>query len=206
MTQNRRNLIVVFITLLIILETAAYISTTPRPQEQFFQLYVLGANRLAADYYPNNSPNLRARDLVRWYVGVSDFMGSVQLIELRVKLGNQTIAPPSDQPLSPSPAPTIMEFSRFLANNETWEFPFTWQILNLASSHNSTQLLRLQLNNQTITVQSLSARSGNNFRLMIELWVWNIDTSAFEYGWFAGTEHRAAWLQLWFNATSPTGP
>jgi hypothetical protein len=133
-------------------------------------------------------------------------MGSVQLIELRVKLGNQTIAAPSDQPISSSPAPTIIEFTRFLADNETWEFPFTWQILNLASFHNSTQILRLQLNNQTITVNGLSARSGYNFRLMIELWVWNADTSTFEYGWFAGSESRAAWLQIWFNATSTTGP
>ena len=53
-SQDRRTLITVFITLLIICEMVAYVANTPRPREQFFQLYVLGARHMAADYYPNN--------------------------------------------------------------------------------------------------------------------------------------------------------
>jgi uncharacterized membrane protein len=195
---------VVFITLLIIFEAAAYIATTPRPQEQFFQLYVLGAQGLAADYYPNDNPNLRVGDLVHWFLGVSNFMGSVQLVELRVKLGNQTIAAPNDQPISPSEAPMLIGFTRFLQDNETWQFPLSWSIARLSSdpTSNTTQLLLLNMNNQTIPLTGISARSGYNFRVIIELWVWDTDVAQFQYGWFAGTERRAAWLQLWFNATS----
>jgi len=92
--QNRRTLIVVFITFLVIFETLAYVATTPRQQEQFYQLYVLGANHLAADYYPNGDPNIRLGEVVCWYLGVTNNMGSVQLVEVLVRLGNQTIQPP----------------------------------------------------------------------------------------------------------------
>ena len=68
---NRRVLIAVFITLIIVLETVVYIATTPRPGEQFFQLYVFGANQMAADDYPNNDPNVRLGESVRWYVDVT---------------------------------------------------------------------------------------------------------------------------------------
>ncbi len=58
-STNRRTLLVVFITCLVILEALAYVVTTPRPQEQFFQVYLLGSNRMATNYYPNNDSNIR---------------------------------------------------------------------------------------------------------------------------------------------------
>jgi uncharacterized membrane protein len=200
--RERRTWVIVFITFLVIFEAAAYVATTPRPTEQFFQVYVLGSNHLAADYYPNDDPNIRLGDSVRWYVGVTNFMGSVQLVDVRVKLGNETISPPDDQSGLPSPAPLVAESLRFLQDNETWEFPFVWQILNVTESQGATRILLLQINNQTYPVQSVDAVNGYNFRFIIELWTWNVDSNGFGFGWYAGSEHRVAWLQVWFNATS----
>lgn len=200
--RNRRNLVVVFVMFLVVFETVAYVATTPRPGEQFFQLYVLGANHLAADYYPNDDPNIRVGDSVQWYLGVTNFMGSVQLVAIRVKLGNQTIQPPDDQNATPSQAPLITEFQRFLQENETWEFSFIWQILNATSSRGVTRILGLEVNNQTYPVLGVDAQNGYNFRFIIELWTWSVDSDAFGFGWYAGTERRVAWLQVWFNATA----
>jgi len=204
--QNRRELFVVFIVLLLIFETAAYIATTPRPTEQFFQLYVLGANHLTTDYYPNGNPNIRLRDSVRWYLGAANSMGNVQLIAIRVKLGNQSINPPNTQQSLPSPAPVICEFTRFLANNETWEIPVVWQITNASTVGGSTRILQMHINNSTYTLQDVSARNGYNFRVIIELYSWDDQAGSFQFGWFAGTEHRTAWLQVWFNVTSTQPP
>jgi hypothetical protein len=198
-TQSRRNFLVIFLTLLVVFEVIAYVSTTPRPQEQFFQFYALGSNRMAADYFPNDDPNLRLGELVNWYVGVTDLMSNVQLVSIRVKLGNQTISAPNDTQGVPSPAPLVAEFMRSIQENQTWELAFAWRISKASSVGGSTRILELQINNQTFAVQGLSARSGNNFRLILELWTWNVDTAAFEFGWSTSTEHRVAWLQLWFN-------
>ncbi len=200
--QNRRNILAVFITLLIIFEMIAYVSITPRPQEQFFQFYVLGANRMAADYYPNNNSNIHLGEPVKWYIGTTDLMGDMQLVSIRVKLGDQTISAPNDTQGLPSPAPLVTEFMRAIQNNETWEFPFVWQISNVTSAAGSIRILELEINNQTFPVQGTLTPNGYNFRLILELWTWNVDSGAFEFGWWTPTEHHVAWLQLWFNATA----
>jgi len=181
----------------------AYVATTPRPKEQFFQLYVLGANRLLSDYYPNDDPNIGVGDLVRWHVGVTDSMGSVQLVVIRVKLGNQTTMPPDDLEAQPSPAPLITEFRRFVQDNETWEMPFFWQIVNADMLGRSTRILEMQINNETCQVPDVAAVDGHNFRLILELWTWETQSGAMQFGWLSGGERRVAWVQVWFNMTNP---
>lgn len=202
-SQNRRTLITVFITLLVVCEMVAYVATTPRPREQFLQLYVLGAKHMAADYYPNNDTDIRIGEPVTWYLGVTDNMGSVQMISIRVKIANQTIKPPDDIQALESPAPVVTEYMRFIQDNETWETPLVWSISDAVSSGNSTRILTLQVNNETYQTQDWSATDGHNFRLILELWTWQTDSNAFEFGWTASGEHRVAWLQVWFNMTSP---
>jgi uncharacterized membrane protein len=202
-SQDRRTLITVFITLLIICEMVAYVANTPRPREQFFQVYVLGARRMAADYYPNNDTNLGLGEPVTWYLGVTDNMGSVQLVSIRVKIGNQTIKPPDDQQAIESPAPVVTEYMRVLQDNETSEMPLVWSISDAISVNGSTRILVLQFNNETYRLQDCSASGGHNFRLIFELWTLQADTDTFQFGWVAGGEHRVAWLQVWFNMTAP---
>ena len=202
-SQNRRTLITVFITLLIVCEMIAYVANTPRPQEQFFQLYVLGANHMAADYYPNNNTDISIGEPVTWYLGVVDNMGSVQLVSVRVKIGNQTIKPPDDQNALESPAPLVAEYMRVLQDNETWETPFVWTITDAISMDGSTHLLMLQFNNETYQLQDCTASGGRNFRLIFELWTLQPDADTFQFGWVTNGEHRVAWLQVWFNMTSP---
>lgn len=202
-SQNRRTLIVVFFTLLVVCEMLAYVATTPRPQEQFFQLYVLGASHMAADYYPNGDPDIRIGEPVTWYLGVTDNMGTVQLASIRVKIGNQTIRSPDDQQGLESPAPVVTEFMRFLQENETYETPFVWSITDAASIAGSTHIVTLQINNETYQIQDCSAINGDNFRLIFELWTWQTDANGFGFGWTASGEHRVAWLQVWFNMTTP---
>jgi hypothetical protein len=159
---------------------------------------------MAADYYPDGDPDIRIREQVNWYLGVTNLMGSVQLIALRVKLGNSTISAPNDTRSLQSLAPLATEFKRFMEDNETWEFPFVWQILNASTAQGSARILALQINNQTILTSGLWARNGYNFRFIIELWTWDTESANFQFGWFTPNGHRVAWLQIWFNATSVT--
>ena len=201
-TQNRRTLITVFLVLAIISEMGAYVALTPPPTEQFFQFYVLGKNGLAADYYPLNSTDILLDSKISWYLGVTNFMGNVQLVEIRLKLGNETTTPPNDTTDTPASAPEFLAFDRALTDNETWEFPFVWSITNATATGGTTHILTLQINNQTYQISDWSALKGYNFRLILELWVWQGDTNTFEFGWGNSAERRTAWLQLWFNMTN----
>lgn len=205
-SQNKRTLIAVFVALIIIAETVALVVTTPRPQERFFQFYVLGSNRLVADYFPQNNPNIYLASSVSWYVGVTNFMGNIQLVEIRLKLGNDTTLAPNDSSYAPSSAPDLIAFDRFLVDNETWEFPFVWSITNATSTAGSMRIVTARINNETYQIPDWSATNGLNFRIILELWVWQTNTNAFEFGWSSNGERRTAWLQIWFNMTNPSSP
>jgi len=201
--QDRHVLIAVFIMLLIASEMLAYVATTPRPQERFLQLYILGPNHMAAGYFRNNDTGISLKEEVKWYLGVIDNMGTVELISMRVKLGNQTIESPDDNRTLESPAPFVTEFRRFLQDNETWEMPFIWSISDAVFIEGSTHILELEINNETYPIRDCSAANGHNFRLIIELWTWQTESNAFQFGWIANGEHRVAWLQMWFDIITP---
>jgi hypothetical protein len=192
------------LTFLILFEAVVYTATTPRPQEKFFELYVLGLNKSANGYYPNNSSFIVIREPVTWYVAVHNQMGSIQFIDLRLKLGNQTINPPNDTTASPSSAPLVTEFKGFIPDNGTWEFPFVWQVLNYTKASGGHSHVELLIGNATYFLQNApgcSSLSSCKFRFIFELWTWNIESDSFQMGWWSGDQQEIAWLQLWFNLT-----
>lgn len=204
--KHLADLLTVFLILLIIFTTMAYILTSTIPREQFFQLHVLGEKMRAEKYYPNNSSNIFPNTELKWYVGITNFMGSPQLIILKIKLGNLTTHAPIDRPPTPAALPVIKEYQRILLNNETWEFPFFWKIV-AARNIDGRIYLTLQINDEPpIFVNNVSAVYGNPFRIIIELWTVDKDSYDYIFGWKSGSDRKIAWLQLWFNATTPQPP
>ena len=140
LTRRIRNILPIFVVFLVVFETGAYVAVTPRPQESFMELYALGATGAAYNYYPNNSTFIQVREIVSWYLGTVNEMGSVQLVDIRVRLGNQTTQAPNDTLATPSSATLIAEYKRFIPDNGTWEMPFVWQILNFTKYSGYSQL------------------------------------------------------------------
>lgn len=202
MTEEGWRLISIFISALMIFSTIAYVWVTPRPKEQFFQFYVLGKERLISDYYPGETSDIPPRTLVRWYLGVTNFMGSVQYVQVRVRLGNAYTTPPNETTGTPADAPVIYEFRRFLSDNETWEFPFFWEISDYRMEDNEVYI-SLVINNKSIGFAEVGAEEGRNFRIIFELWTYSQEIEDFSFGWYSGDERRICWLQIWFNATVP---
>lgn len=182
----------------------AYATTITPASEKFFQLYVLGSTETAGNYYPNNSSSLQIGENVQWNLGLVNDMGSLQYVSIRVKLGgNQTIYSPNDTLAQPSPAPLITEFKHFILNNETWMVPFDWQIVNYTTTTTGqVSIHSLTIDNVTYVLGNSPVCPGINscsFRLIFELWTWNVESNNFQVGWSNGDQQRIAWLQLWFN-------
>jgi len=203
LSEDGKRAVTIFISATIVFSTLAYVAVTPRPKEQFFQIYVLGEARKAERYYPNNNPNIPIGQVVKWYLGTTNFMGSVQYIVIKVKLGNSTIKAPDDVNYIPSPAPALLQFKRVLMNNETWEFPFTWIVREISVSGNAVNPTLLEINSIEVRNSQVGALKGYNFRIIFELWTFDQENESFIFGWRTGAERRVAWLQIWFNATSP---
>jgi uncharacterized membrane protein len=202
-----RSTLPVFLVLLLLFETATYLSFTPRYQERFFQLYALGSNGTVENYFPDNQSLLSIGESIRWHIGVVNDMGLTQLVSIQVKLGNETIRPPNDTLGKPSSAPFVTQFERFLQANETWEFPFYWQILNATSNGRSSRIEELQINNSTYTLENpptCIASGPCAFRIIFELWTWDVNIANFQIGWQSSGKTQIAWLQLWFSVKPGT--
>lgn len=202
-----RQLLPVFLALLLLFEIGAFATTITPPSEKYLQLYVLGFGGAANNYYPNGSSSFRVGESISWHLGVVNDMGLVQLVAVRVKLGNQSIETPNDTLATPSPAPLITEFKSFVQDNETWDIPFEWQVTNYTTqSGGQIGTLTLMIDNMTYSIQNPPSclTSSCSFRLIFELWTWNVELSDFQIGWWNGGQQRIAWLQLWFNL-APSG-
>ena len=99
----RKTLLAIFLASLAIFTTLAYVATTPRPSEEFFQIYVLGDDHRLEHYYPNDNSTINPYTTVRWYVGVTNSMASAQYAILEFKLGNASIPAPNENTTTPSP-------------------------------------------------------------------------------------------------------
>ena len=185
----------------VIASTLAYVALNPRPEEQFFANWILGSEGMAANYYPNDNPNIGLREEVRWTLGVYNHMGSLQYVVLRVKLLNSTMPSPNDALDQPSPAAAILEFARVLVKNETWSIPFVWEILNYTVTGGHVTITSLSINQTSLTGQFASAVSGYNFRFIFELWYYDTNTNDLAFSWQTQSAQHSVWTQIWFNAT-----
>jgi len=200
MSEDKKRAVIIFASAFMIFAMLAYVAVTPLPKEKFFQLYALGDTKKAERYYPNNNTNLSTDTPVKWYLGTNNFMGSIQIAIIRVKLGNQTLVSPNETQATPAPLPILVEFRKVLLNNETWEFPFVWKIANITDVGNLAYLT-LNINGAEKYIEEVGAKDGYNYRLVFELWTLDIESNEIVFGWKASNQRRAAWLQLWFNAT-----
>jgi hypothetical protein len=199
--NEKKQFITIFVISLIFYSTIAYILTTPRPTEQFFQLYVLGSNRNFTDYYPNNTNTIPLNTTVNWFIGVTNYMGSAQFVCVKIKLGNSTTSPPNTTSVTPSNLPEISNFCSILPNNATWEFPFSWKIIKIDKNIDSLYLTLSINGGKPVKITEVSAKGGTNFRIIIELWTLDLDSGKFIFGWKTYDKKEAAWTQLWFNVT-----
>jgi hypothetical protein len=199
--NDYRTLFVTVSLVFILISTVPIISRVmPVNTESFFVMRVLGENMMLEQYYPNDNPNIQVGSLVRWHVGVYNYMGSVQYVAVRVKLLNSTLSSPDSDGCVPSGVPAFFEFRHVLVNNETWIFPFYWNISETDYQGNVIIINEIVVNDVALRLDA-SAVSGSNFRMVFELWVYNDAMHDFEFAWKSGQEDRCVWNQIWFNAT-----
>jgi hypothetical protein len=180
---------------------AAYL---PRREEPFFALAVLGEKNMAEHYYPGDDPNLKVGETARWTVYLYNHMGSAQYISIRFKLLNSTMSAPNSTSCLPGSGPIFYEVRRVLTDNETLLQPLGWSIVDVGRVGDSVMIEGLSVNGYYIKTDSI-ARNGSNFRIILELWVYNTDLRDFRFGWSYDDELRCAWNQIWFNATLTSG-
>ncbi|MDH5266409.1 MAG: hypothetical protein OEW62_01880 [Candidatus Bathyarchaeota archaeon] len=186
---------------LILITTFAFFSTVfpyPVTAERFFVLGLLGRDKTAENYYPNDDPNIRGFEKVRWYVFVQNFMLEAQYVLVKVKVLNSTMTLPDAVACTPSPEQAIMNLSVFLTNGQSSTIPFSWYLTNYSLHGESLIIERLVTNGISISL-NVGAVNGSNFRLIFEVWYYDPAIEEFRFEWDSSFGLRCAWNQMLFN-------
>ena len=184
----------------LILSVAVISAFWPKYEERFFELGLLGKNKKAEEYYPNNNSTLQLGSSVLWHIYLHNHMGSIQNVSVRVKLLNSTMQAPDDRKHEPSPFPNFMEFPVSLSVDETLLIPVSWSVVEASSQEGNVTISGLSVNNQTF---NMSVLSSNRFRMVFELWVYDQSSQQYKFGWDSGKGFYSASLYMWFSLTPP---
>jgi hypothetical protein len=190
------------LVLFLIIVLAVLSALWPKYEERFFELGLLGKDKKAEGYYPNDNSTLEVGSQILWYIYVHNHMGSVQNVSVRVKLLNSTMETPNDREHKPSPYAFFVEFPLSLSVDETLLVPFSWSILEAVSQNNSVIIKSLIVNNQTIEV-NVTTFSDNSFRMVFELWVYDLSSNEYKFCWEYKNEFHSASLFIGFRVISP---
>ena len=186
-----------------------FLAQVPVYYDEYLALFTLGATGTAENYFPGDAVNILPGDHISWYIGVYNHMGSVQLVKVVFKLLNATMQGPDQLNNTPSTRAGFSEKTRLLVSNETWTIPLSWSILNATETRTPTALLANftaihsilfngDVNSENVEVQ---ATHGYNYRIVIELWVYDETAGSYSFVWSSNGVKRSAWNQVWFNMT-----
>jgi hypothetical protein len=193
-------LIIGIVVVVLILTVTVVSSYWPKYEERFFEFALLGSEKKAENYFPNQNSTIEKQTPLLWHIFLHNHMGSEQTVIVRVKLLNSTMTMPNDLNHSPSPHLPFLEFSTVLTIDDTIQLPFSWSILEAVPSNGS---IVMTVNNEII-VGDVSSFVDNQLRMVFELWVYNPLTEQYEFGWDSGKGYYSTSVYMWFTITLDT--
>ena len=206
--KGLRILKIFLVTFLIALTGLTVINTLWQiraPYDPYFALFTLGSTGKTENYFPGGKYDIYQGTRMSWFVGLYNHMGTVQLVRVVFKLLNSTIEGPNQLYNTPGNRTPFYETTRLLLSNETWMFPVVWSVFNATQSANATAIHILLFNGETFSENvEVDATHGYNFRMVIELWVYDQTMGDYSFAWQSNGEERSVWNQIWFNMTRVT--
>ncbi len=192
-----------FVSILALLLTLGmsivYISSIDRDYERFISLNTLGSNRSVSNYFPNDIPVIGLGDEMEWNIQVYNRMGNAEYIAVRVKILNSTQPMPDDKLHAPSPVMHVYEKRYVIAKDQTLTFPLQWRI-NMIERDADVYIIKQIIMNDEIIDLDVRSVEGKDFRIVLELWKFNLESKEFEFSWLDNSnELRSVWNQIWFS-------
>ena len=165
----------------------------PRGGERFSELWLLGQDNMVENF-PFNVQVGKESSL---FLGVGNHLGNSAYYLVSVKFRNQTQPLPNINSSEPSSLPGIHEFQFILADGYAWETPIIFELLDASVDGDSMVVKSVSINDRIVQVDCSSSwdseDSGFSFQLFFELWVYNSESSTFEF--------HDRFVGIWLNMT-----
>jgi hypothetical protein len=139
---------------------------------------------------------------VSWHIYVNNHAGSAEYVSVRIKLLNSTDATPDENYSGEARSQDLYEFRQLLARNSTWSIPLNWTISDVSTDleHGYVMIKGLDINNHRVEGLNVTSLQGKEFRMIIELWKYDMEDKAFVFQGFPENDNnKGAWNQIWFN-------
>lgn len=197
-----KELVSAYLIFLALTSVVAWVAAHPPRVEEFSSISVLGETMNATNYFPNNTTSVPLNQQISWVVQVYNHMGSVQLYQVKVSVTNTTIngqpAGPNATSHTPSQGDKLLEIYRVLLNGESWNLPLQWSITQETNGGGVTTIQTIRVNNNPVPV-GISAVSGKDFRIVIELWSYDTETHDFIFSFTGNGILYSVFNQIWFD-------
>lgn len=200
MSSNRNKLIFsgIVITIVLILIISLFVFFWPRSETNFFEIGLLGKDKLAKDYFPNNNSTITLEEQINWHVYIHNHMSDHQNILLKLKLVNFTLNLPGDSQFNYSEQYTFFEIPFSLLSEETQIIPVYWSLIEIDRDVGFVIIKRINVNDELIGLENIIS-NNSFFRMIFELWVYNEETQKYEFGWESGNKVSYASVDMAFR-------
>lgn len=188
--------LVLFVSLSLIYGSAAYYFLAPRTLQSFMGFAVYSETGSLSGYVPGSPLSVPINQTVRWHLQVTNMVGTVQFARVIARLGNLSTTTPTVNESGNAPVVGVLE--KFVATGATENMNFNWTILSTSKAGQQVSV-RLAVNGGSPASPPVSGRTGQDFRLVFELWTYDLSSSTFQYGWRGQSSRVGTWLQVWFN-------
>ncbi len=198
MKHRLATYLVIFISLATIFTSATFYIISPKPAQSYMGFGVYSQQGLQG-YVPSNI-TIAPPQTLNWNLTVANRTGREQFIMVIVRLGNSTTFSPNVT--SPAtPLPELGRIDRFVSDGETSDINFTWTVES-TNQTGAVVFLNLRINGQSVSSAPVGAVSGLDFRLIFELWTFDLSSGSFQYGYPGEFAQIGTWLQVWFSTSA----
>ncbi len=198
MKHRLATYLVIFISLATIFTSATFYIISPKPALSYMGFGVYSQQGLQG-YVPSNI-TIAPPQTLNWNLTVANRTGREQFIMVIVRLGNSTTFSPNVT--SPAtPLPELGRIDRFVSDGETSDINFTWTVES-TNQTGAVVFLNLRINGQSVSSAPVGAVSGLDFRLIFELWTFDLSSGSFQYGYPGEFAQIGTWLQVWFSTSA----
>jgi uncharacterized membrane protein len=198
MKHRLATYLVVFISLATIFTSATFYIISPKPAQSYMGFGVYSQQGLQS-YVPGNM-TINPPQTLNWNLTVANRTGREQFIMVIVRIGNSTTFSPNVT--SPAtPLPELGRIDRFVSDGETSNINFTWTVES-TNQTGAVVFLNLRVNGQSVSSSPVGAVSGRDFRLIFELWTFDLSSGSFQYGYPGEFAQIGTWLQVWFSTSA----
>ncbi len=198
-----RELATLFLIFVVLASLTAWVVANPPVNEDFASISVLGSRMNAAFYFPNNDTKVVINEPIQWYVQVYNHERDIQLFSVYVILANLTTTSPNATSHTPSGGTMLAQYYRAMQNGQTWTIPLSWSITNETFATvpvTKTTIQRLAVNGQAVNDAGISAITGANFRIVVELWSYSVQSHSYIFSFIANGALDSVFNQVWFNS------